>query len=226
MRQQRFSDNDGDSAGRRGRRGAGRAWRHHPGMRGGRGDWGEWAGFGPGFGPRFGRGRRGGQRVRRGDVRAAILSVLAGAAESGDPINGYQVIQQIAERSGDAWRPSPGSVYPTIQQLEDEGLVESDEERGRRAIRLTAEGRTYAADHADELADVWRAFDGTADAGRAEDPLKGEIAQLLPAIWQVATSGTDAQRKSAAAVLAETRKRIYGLLAGDTGTGEDGASEG
>ncbi len=66
-------------------------------------------------------------RARRGDVRVAILAVLADG-----PLNGYQVIQEIADRTGGAWRPSPGSVYPTISQLEDEGLVESDDERGRR----------------------------------------------------------------------------------------------
>ena len=80
--------------------------------------------------------RRAGPRVRRGDVRVAILAVLAE-----EPLNGYQVIQQIAERTDGAWRPSPGSVYPTISQLEDEGLVEGDDERGRRTLRLSDAGR-------------------------------------------------------------------------------------
>ena len=66
-------------------------------------------------------------RARRGDVRAAILDVLAV-----EPLNGYQVIQQIAERSGGQWKPSPGSVYPTVSQLEDEGLVAASEERAAR----------------------------------------------------------------------------------------------
>src|SRR5688572_30368032 len=92
-------------------------------------------------------------RVRRGDVRAAILDVLAV-----EPLNGYQVIQQIAERSGGAWRPSPGSVYPTISQLEDEGLITADQERGR-TLRLTPEGEAYVAEHPDELGAVWAAFD-------------------------------------------------------------------
>ena len=109
--------------------------RRGPGGRGndmGLGAWGGPAGpmgpppwlmqmFGPEMGGRRGRHGGGRPRVRRGDVRSAILDVLAGADE---PVNGYQVIQQIAERSDGAWRPSPGSVYPTIQQLQDEGLVD------------------------------------------------------------------------------------------------------
>ncbi|MGE5720007.1 MAG: PadR family transcriptional regulator, partial [Nocardioidaceae bacterium] len=87
-----------------------------------------------------------GPRVRRGDVRAAILDVL-----SSQPMNGYQIIQQIADRSGGAWKPSPGSVYPTLQQLEDEGLVEGAEQEGRRLLRLTDEGRQYVAEHPEEL---------------------------------------------------------------------------
>ena len=104
------------------------------------------------------RGR--GPRVRRGDVRSAILDVLHAAVRWEEPINGYQVIQQIGERSNDAWRPSPGSVYPTIQQLQDEGLVESDDERGRRTIRLSADGRAL-------LRGARRG------AGRGVDPFRG-----------------------------------------------------
>jgi DNA-binding PadR family transcriptional regulator len=81
-----------------------------------------------------------GPRVKRGDVRAAILDALAS-----QPMNGYQIIQQIAERSGGAWKPSPGSVYPTLQQLEDEGLVEGTEVEGRRVLQLTEAGRAYVA---------------------------------------------------------------------------------
>ena len=134
--------------------------------RGGRrgGPWGDFGGWdGPGRqGPPpwvaglFGLGgtheQRRGPRVRRGDVRSAILDVLRTAEADGEQVNGYQVIQQIAERSDGAWRPSPGSVYPTIQQLQDEGLVETDDERGRKTLALTEEGRQYVAEHADELA--------------------------------------------------------------------------
>ncbi|WP_211352283.1 PadR family transcriptional regulator [Nocardioides albertanoniae] len=182
--------------------------------------------------------QRPGPRVRRGDVRSAIIYVLAEAAEQSQVINGYQVIQQISERSSGEWRPSPGSVYPTIQQLEDEGLVESDDEHGRRAIRLSAAGKTYAADHSDELAAVWKPFDKAADNARAQGRggrggqgvgdlagfgiLGGELAQVLPAVWQLATSGTDSQRQAAADILADTRRKLYGLLA----AGDDDAVHG
>ena len=104
-----------------------------------------------------------GPRVRRGDVRVAILAVLAD-----EPLNGYQVIQQISERTDGAWRPSPGSVYPTISQLEDEGLIEGDDERGRRTLRLSDEGRAYLAGHAEEVAEVWAPFEREGEGAAGE----------------------------------------------------------
>ena len=167
--------------------------------------------------------QRRGPRVRRGDVRPAILDVLRAAAENGEQVNGYQVIQQIAERSGDAWRPSPGSVYPTIQQLQDEGLVASDDDRGRRSLTLTAEGQTYVAEHADELAAVWAPFerrdrDQRENRGGDYADLKPEIGQVMGAVWQIVTSGSEQQRRAAVEVLVDTRRRLYGILA-------DGADE-
>jgi DNA-binding PadR family transcriptional regulator len=210
----------------------GNPWQHRGRGRGpgwGGPDWGAWGHGGPGGPARgdgpppwvadlFGMGRpeRGrGPRVRRGDVRHAILDVLAHAEE---PVNGYQVIQQIAEKSDDAWRPSPGSVYPTVQQLQDEGLVESDDERGRKTLRLTADGRTYVADHADELAAVWAPFEREkADAASAEKggrvDLKAELGQVMPAVWQIITQGSESQRRAALDILADTRRRLYGVLA-------------
>jgi DNA-binding PadR family transcriptional regulator len=199
------------------------AWRHQ-----GRGSWGEWTDQ-----PWGGRGHRGGPppwasalfgqpeqrrgpRVRRGDVRSAILGVLAEAKATGEHINGYQVIQQIAARSKGEWRPSPGSVYPTIQQLEDEGLIETDEAGGRRAIRLTAEGDAWVAEHGEEVAAVWRPFEDHADESRGGDfgkTLKSEIGQVASAVWQLATQGSDAQRTAALDVLVETRRKLYGILA-------------
>ncbi len=154
-----------------------------------------------------------GPRVRRGDVRSAILDVLAKANEREESPNGYQVIQQITERSGGAWRPSPGSVYPTIQQLEDEGLVESDDERGRRALRLTIAGATYASDNADELAAVWAPFERDEERAEAHSDIKGEIGQVMGAVWQIATTGSPAQREALVEVLADARRRLYGVLA-------------
>jgi DNA-binding PadR family transcriptional regulator len=145
--------------------------------------------------------------VRRGDVRAAILDVLAV-----EPMNGYQIIQQIAERSGGAWKPSPGSVYPTVQQLEDEGLVEGTEGEGRRLLRLTDEGRRYVEEHPDELAATWRPFDEP-DQEEGPGDLKPVIGQVMAAVWQVVVSGTRQQQAEAAEILADTRRRLYGLLA-------------
>jgi DNA-binding PadR family transcriptional regulator len=160
----------------------------------------------PDFG---GRGR--GPRVRRGDVRAAILDVLAV-----EPMNGYQIIQQIAERSGGAWKPSPGSVYPTVQQLEDEGLVGGRESDGRRLLELTVEGRQYVADHPEELAATWRPFDQAEEEQETGD-LKPVIGQVMAAVWQVVVSGTKQQQAEAAEILADARRKLYGLLAeGDT----------
>ena len=158
----------------------------------------------------FGLGQDAGRgpRVRRGDVRAAILDVLAE-----EQMNGYQVIQRIAERSGGVWKPSPGSVYPTVQQLEDEGLVSASETQGRRLLGLTDAGREYVAQHPDELADTWKPFREERSAPTGERDLKPVIGQVMSAVWQVTTNGTSRQRAEAVEILADTRRRLYGLLA-------------
>lgn len=148
------------------------------------------------------------QRVRRGDVRAAILDVLAT-----EPMNGYQVIQQIGERSHGAWRPSPGSVYPTIAQLEDEGLVTSSATSGPRVLELTDAGKGYCAEHLEELAAVWSAFAPPRDDAPDYAALKPELGQVMSAVWQIITQGTDKQRRDAIGVLTETRRKLYLLLA-------------
>jgi DNA-binding PadR family transcriptional regulator len=161
----------------------------------------QWAGHGAG------RGGGGRARVRRGDVRSAILDVLASTPE---PINGYQVIQQIAERSDGVWKPSPGSVYPTIAWLQDEELVE-DAPTGRKTLQLTESGREYVAEHAEEIAIMWRSFETDVPEGEAD--LRQVIGQTVGAIIQVASTGTPDQREKAVQVLAETRRKLYGLLA-------------
>jgi DNA-binding PadR family transcriptional regulator len=205
------------------------ARRHHPG---GRGPWDEWIDQPRGGGRRGHRGgpppwaaalfgfqqpeQRRGPRVRRGDVRCAILGVLAGAKAADEHVNGYQVIQQIAARSKGEWRPSPGSVYPTIQQLEDEGLVETDEAGGRRAIRLTAAGDAWIAEHTAEVDAVWQPFADREEAARTGEfgrTLKSEIGQVAGAVWQLATQGSEEQRAAALEVLVETRRKLYGILA-------------
>ena len=160
-------------------------------------------------GPNMGGSR--GPKVRRGDVRTAILAVLAQ-----EPMNGYQIIQQISERTNGAWKPSPGSVYPTVQQLEDEELVEGREADGRRVLALTDAGRAYVDEHPDELAATWRPFEATeteAAAAAGTGDLKPVIGQVMGAVWQIMVSGTAQQRAEAAEVLGETRRRLYGLLA-------------
>jgi DNA-binding PadR family transcriptional regulator len=149
-----------------------------------------------------------------------------------EPMNGYQLISQIAERSGGAWKPSPGSVYPTIQQLEDEGLVEADDERGRRTLRLTDEGRAYVESHPDELAAVWEPFQEERrerhHAGGEYASLKPEIGQVMAAVWQIVTTGTDRQRRDAINILVETRRKLYSLLADgdDVERGSDNDEDG
>ena len=215
--------------------------RQHGGRRGGQ--WGgQWGGMGPGgfgrpghpgpppwvaglFGLAQGERQRG-PRVRRGDVRAAILDVVRTAHDTDDAVNGYQVIQQITERSNGGWRPSPGSVYPTISQLEDEGLLQTVDQNGRRSLRLTTAGETYVAEHADELAAVWVPFDREGGAeGDAFADIKPEIGQVMGAVWQVMTTGSDQQRAAAAEILADTRRRLYGLLAEGDDAAQDAPDE-
>lgn len=159
-------------------------------------------------GPGGRRRGRGGPRVRRGDVRSAILDVLASTDEE---LNGYQVIQQIATRTEGTWRPSPGSIYPTIAQLEDEGLVDTDRDGGRKVVFLTEAGRTYATEHAEELAAVWKPF--TEAAQESPNDLRPVAGQTMAAVWQVAMTGTHDQHQRAAEILADTRRKLYGLLA-------------
>src|SRR5215472_2915054 len=178
-----------------------------PGFPGGHEMFGHWGGP---------RGMRGG-RARRGDVRAAALALLAE-----QPMNGYQIIQEIGERSGGVWRPSPGSIYPALQQLEDEGLIRTEAaDGGRRAYRLTDEGRAYADSHADELRAPWDEVAGGAGGVAAE--MRSLIGQLAMAAVQVVQVGSEAQVGQAKQLLADTRKALYRILAADdeaSGAGE------
>jgi DNA-binding PadR family transcriptional regulator len=159
--------------------------------------------FGPG-GP-GGRGRHRGGRARRGDVRAAMLLLL-----DEQPQNGYQLIQEIERRTEGVWKPSPGSVYPALQQLEDEGLVQAAESEGKRAYDLTAEGREYVANHREELGNPFEAATGGMDEGVFD--LRGLMFQVGAAAMQVAAAGhTDEARK----ILADTRRALYKILAED-----------
>ena len=170
----------------------------------------EWLGhhgaFGP-FGPPGppgpwrgrGRGRRG-----RGDVRAAILALLAER-----PMHGYEMIQELEARTGGVWRPSPGSVYPTLQLLEDEGLIAGEEGEGRRRFALTDTGRAEA-ERQDQRAPWEQVTAGVAPAARS---LRDAIAQIAQAAWSVASAGTEAQQAKALEILHDARRRLYAILA-------------
>lgn len=126
-------------------------------------------------------------------------------------MNGYQIIQEIAERSQGVWKPSPGSIYPTLQQLEDEGLVRAHEENGRRVFHLTDEGEAYVAAHPDEVSAPWEAMAATPDDD--EHDLRPLIGQAAAALWQILATGSADQQARAHEVLADTRRRLYGILA-------------
>jgi DNA-binding PadR family transcriptional regulator len=153
-----------------------------------------------GFGGRGrGRGRRG-----RGDVRAAILALLAER-----PMHGYEMIQELAARTGGVWRPSPGSVYPTLQLLEDEDLIAGEEVEGRRRFALTDAGRAEAERQTQRA--PWEEV--TAGVAPVAWNLRAAIGQIMQAAWSVAGAGTESQQARALEILADTRRRLYAILA-------------
>ena len=162
-------------------------------------------GFGSGFGPGFGAGGPflGGRKRGRGDTRAAIIALLAE-----QPMHGYQIMRELGQRSGGEWRPSPGSVYPTLQQLEDEELVEQQAGTGKRIFALTAAGRTLAEQATGEA--PWEQVD--AGAGDDSSALRDLTYQVLGASKQVVRAGTPEQVRQARALLKETRRGLYRLL--------------
>lgn len=162
-------------------------------------------GFGFGPGPRG--GRRGGRgRSRRGDVRAAILKLLGER-----PMHGYEMIQEIAERSQNLWRPSPGSVYPTLQLLVDEGLIAATESDGsKKLFELTDEGRAVA-----EKVET-PPWEQIADDAKDEAPghvnLRSAVAQLMGAVAQSAYTTNEEQQQRIVDIVNNARREIYGIL--------------
>ena len=158
-----------------------------PGMRwgGGRGGWG------------------GGRRMRRGAIRTAILTSL-----KDEPAHGYEVMRRLEEMSGGLWRPSPGSVYPHLQMLEDEGLVQSSEAEGSRTYTLTETGRAEA----ERSAPLWQ------EAGEADDKIRAlrvAVGQMASAAKQLAGAGQGSQVERGIAVIQKARKDLYQILAED-----------
>jgi DNA-binding PadR family transcriptional regulator len=162
-------------------------------------------GGGQGPGGARGGGRGGGRgRHGRGNVRAAVLTLLLER-----PMHGYEMIQQLEERTNGMWRPSPGSIYPTLQLLEDEGLIVSEQTEGKRRYTLTDEGRARA----EQVEDVpWRqhteGFDWETLA-----KLRDAAAGLMTAFGQLMGSATEEQKARAIEVLHETRRKLYAILA-------------
>lgn len=150
----------------------------------------------------------GGSRMARGDVRAAVLSLLAER-----PMHGYQIINEIAERSGGTWKPSAGSVYPTLQLLADEGLIEAEEQNGRKTYALTEAGRAVA----DESSETPAPWVSTSEKDRGRDPRYSALPKagvdLAAAAAQVGRSGSAEQVQQAIEVLDDARRRLYTILA-------------
>jgi DNA-binding PadR family transcriptional regulator len=160
-----------------------------------------------GFDPGWERGHRQGHgrgRGRRGNTRAAVLALLTER-----PMHGYEMISELEQRTGGVWRPSPGSIYPTLQLLEDEGLITSEESGGRRRFTLTDAGRAEA-ENADQ---PWRGL----DEGRMAQAQAFREAGfgIMQALRQVGMTGNEDQRRQALEVLNETKRKLYAILAAE-----------
>jgi DNA-binding PadR family transcriptional regulator len=193
--------------------GRGRAWERGFGGRKGPGHWGggfggPWGDWWPGPPGQPGPAR--GPKAGRGDVRAAILALLREG-----PRNGYQIMSEIEERSGGAWRPSPGAVYPALSQLADEGLIAGEESDGRRTYSLTEAGRQYVEQNPEAARAAW---ESAAQQEAWQVPgLLAEAARLGGGIMQMAHAGTPEQVLAAEQLLQRTRRELYRILAGEAG---------
>ena len=183
-----------------------------PGGRGFRGPFGE---FGPGAGFGGPRGFRG-RQARRGDIRTAALLLLAE-----EPRNGYAIMQEIETRSSGVWAPSPGSVYPALAQLEDEGLIRSEEVDGRKRFAITDAGREQLASRPQDAPAPWDTLAGGVSQDVQE--LFGLMRQVGIAAMQLVQTATESQLAEAKKVLSETRRAIYKILADGEGDGNDAA---
>ena len=162
--------------------------------------------FGPGgpFGPGHGHHGRRGRGGRRGNVRAAILALL-----NERPMHGYEMIQELDQRTGGVWRPSPGSVYPTLQLLEDEGLITNTEANGRKSYALTEAGQAEATTAAANA--PWAEFsEETVSSGH---DTREAIGGIMMALKQIGFERDPEQWQRAVDVLNETKRKLYAILA-------------
>ncbi|MBG0741023.1 PadR family transcriptional regulator [Paeniglutamicibacter antarcticus] len=150
--------------------------------------------------------KRSGTRAGRGEVRSAVLALLAER-----PMHGYQIIREIEERSGGSWKPSAGSVYPTLQLLADEGFISAEESNGRKVYSLTEAGREEVA--GTDASAPWESTGPASGTGFAALPKAG--VELAQAAAQVGRTGTSKQVQEAVKVLDEARRRLYSILAQD-----------
>ena len=188
---------DGDQNENRPSRRIGRGGRHEGGHN-----------HGHGRGGRDGETSMRGGRGRRGDVRLAILGLL-----NERPMHGYEMMQELAERTQGLWRPSPGSLYPALQLLEDQGLVRSETEEGRRQFTLTDEGRAELAKNP-RASTPWEAMVRGADQG--DMSLRTAVRHVMIAVRQVAEAGSADQKVRAEKLVGELRRQLYMLLAEPT----------
>src|SRR5487761_1245997 len=190
-------------------------WERKAGGRRGSGHWGggfgggPWGSWWPGpAGPAGPPGPARGPKAGRGDVRAAILALL----QEG-PRNGYQIMSEIEERSGGAWRASPGAGYPAPAQLAGGGLIAGEESGGRRTFSLTEAGREYVQRNPEMARGAW---ESTAQQEAWQVPgLFAEAARLGGGIVQIAHAGTPEQVQAAERLLERTRRELYRILAED-----------
>jgi DNA-binding PadR family transcriptional regulator len=175
--------------------------RHGPHRHGFGGPGGLFGEFTRGGGPR-GRGRK----ARRGDIRTAALLLLAE-----EPRNGYQIMQEVQERSDGLWSPSPGSVYPALAQLEDEGLIRSDEIEGRKLFALTDAGSAHLQERGTDKPAPWEQLND--DFGSKGMEIRKVVGDTMSAFTQVMRSGDEEQMRAALKVLVQARRDLYRILA-------------
>lgn len=165
-----------------------------------------------GFKPPFGMGMHPhgfggpGQRARRGDIRAAVLRLL-----SEQPMHGYQIMQELSSRSGGAWNPGAGSVYPTLALLADEGFIVAEETAGKKVFSLTDTGVAAVAETAGQPAP----WDEAAESDAGNGGYREAAAKLMHAVFQIGKNGSTAQAAAAVEVLNDARKKLYAILAED-----------